>query len=450
MDLVIENGKVVIPGVGVVQANIGIENGKIVEIARITGNADQKVDAGGKYVIPGVIDPHIHLGIFAPFEKECEFETKSALAGGVTTVGCFYGGPDSYKEVFDQVVKTAESYIYTDIFFHLVIGTDQQIEEMEQYARDLGVTSFKFYMCGIPGIIEPVNDGFLLKAFRKIADMGYPAIGCVHAENAALVDLALEELRKAKENGTLEDWAESHPNYAEEEAVTRISFIAGLAGARLYVVHLSTKEGVMAAEMAKSKYDNIFVETTSPYLSITKFDDIGLMGLMVPPFRENESVEALWDCVRRGIIDSFGTDNVSMTREVKNAEQGMWNTMPGYPFLGTHLPVLLHEGFHRRNIELTALVEKATRDPARIFGLYPNKGTIAVGSDADLVIVDLDKERKVNHEELHSYSDFSLLDGRILKGWPVMTIKSGEIAVEDNQVLVKKGNGKYLRRNLRE
>ena len=156
----------------------------------------------------------------------------------------------------------------------------------------------------------------------------------------------------------------------------------------------------------------------------------------------------MWKGVEKGLIDSFGTDNVSMTREVKSTDKGMWNTMPGYPFLATHLPVLLHEGLYRRGIALETLMEKASKNPAQIFGLYPQKGTIAVGSDADLVIIDVRMERKVNHEELHSYSDFSLLDGRTLRGWPVMTIRRGEVVMENNEILADKGSGMYLKRRL--
>jgi len=449
MDLVIKNGKVVIPGVGIVEAEIGIENGKIAEISKRGLEGEDKVDAKGNYVVPGVIDPHIHLGIFEAYEKECEYETKSAIAGGVTTVGCFFGGGESYFDVFPDAVRTAEDNIYTDIFFHLVIGNDVQLEEMERYAGELGVTSFKFYMAGIPGIIEPVSDGFLLKAFRKIAGMGYPAIACVHAENASLVDLATEELRAEMDDGTLEDWEKTHPGYVEEEAITRVTYLAGLAGARLYVVHLSSMDGLNAVIDAKQWNENFFVETTSPYLSLTKNDEFGLLGLMVPPFRGKEDVDALWEGVEDGWIDSFGTDNVSMTKAVKSAEKGMWNTMPGYPFLATHLPVILHEGLYRRGIPLETLMEKASKNPAEIFGLYPQKGTIAIGSDADLVIVDVKKERKVNHEELHSYSDFSLLDGRTLRGWPVMTVRRGEVLMQDNEILGRKGTGMYLKRQLK-
>jgi dihydropyrimidinase len=446
MDLAVRNGKVVIPGVGVVEAEIGVENGKIARISKTEIEAEQKIDAKGKYVIPGVIDPHIHLGIFAPFEKECEFETRSAIAGGVTTVGCFFGGGGSYFDVFPQAVKEAEKHIYTDIFFHLVIGDGTQLEEMKSYAAEFGVTSFKFYMAGIPGIIDPVSDGFMLKAFRKIAEMGYPAIGCVHAENASLIEVATEDVRMRVDDGSLEDWEKTHPGYVEEEAIDRAAYIANLANSRIYIVHLSSKEGLNAVKRAK-RYGNFFVETTSPYLSLTKHESFGLLGLMVPPFRGREDVDALWTGVKQGLIDSFGTDNVSMTRETKSAEKGMWSAMPGYPFLATHLPVLLHEGLRRR-VPIETLVEKMSKNPAEIFGLYPRKGTISVGSDADLVIVDVKGERKVNHEDLHSYSDFSLLDGRTLRGWPVVTVRRGEVVMEDNEILAKKGTGSYLRRNL--
>ena len=209
---------------------------------------------------------------------------------------------------------------------------------------------------------------------------------------------------------------------------------------------MSTEEGLKEARRARRRnFTQLYVETTSPYLSVTKHDGIGLIGKMVPPFRDQVDLDALWGGVNDHTIDTFGTDNVSMDLATKGIEKGMMGAMPGYPALGTHLAVLLHEGYHRRGVPLPQLLEKATRAPARVFGLYPQKGTIAVGSDADLVLVDLEKERIVDHKELHSLADFSLYDGKKLKGWPTMTIKGGSVAVENNEILVGAGEGKYLR-----
>ena len=451
LDLRVTKGILVIPGSGVVRADVGVQDGKVVIIGSpsFMPEARRTIDAEGQYVLPGLIDPHVHLGICSPFEKECQTETASALAGGVTTIGCFMGGADAYLPGFEDVIATAEANVYTDIFFHLTINSQDQMSQIPDYTQRLGVTSFKFYMCGIPGLIPSVSDGFLLEGFKKVAHLGYPAISCVHAENATMVDVALEKLANSNPNGTLADWSDSHPNEAEQEAVIRAAYLAELAKVRLYIVHLSTKEALEEARRIKGQDSaQLYVETTSPYLSVTKHDEIGLLAKMVPPFRDRADVEALWEGVKDDTIDTFGTDNVSMDTATKGVDKGLMEAMPGYPAVGTHLPVLLHEGYHKRGVPLEKIVEKASKAPAQIYGLYPRKGTIAVGSDADLVLVDLEKEMIVNHKQLHSFADFSLYDGKTLKGRPTMTIKDGVVAVWNNVILIGPGKGNYLRREI--
>ncbi|MBW1851868.1 MAG: amidohydrolase family protein, partial [Deltaproteobacteria bacterium] len=158
--------------------------------------------------------------------------------------------------------------------------------------------------------------------------------------------------------------------------------------------------------------------------------------------------DALWERVRENSLDSFGTDNVSMNKAVKQAEKGMLEAMPGYPILQTHLPAILTEGYHKRNVSLETILTRATMNPARIFGIYPQKGTIAAGSDADIVVLDLNKEWTVKSDELFSYGDFSLYEGKTLKGWPTVVIKSGKKAYEDGKILIEPGTGAYLRRTI--
>ncbi|MCZ7663853.1 MAG: amidohydrolase family protein [Thermoleophilia bacterium] len=191
----------------------------------------------------------------------------------------------------------------------------------------------------------------------------------------------------------------------------------------------------------------MFVETTSPYLSLTKHDESGLLAKMLPTIKDESDREALWEAVKDGTIDSLGTDNVSLNKEIKGTGKGMLGAMPGYPVLQTHLPVLLHEGVNKRGVSIERIVEITSKNPAEIFGIYPKKGTIAVGSDADLVVVDLDKEQVVDADKIYSFADFSLYQGRTLKGWPVMTVKGGRVAVEDGNVVAEAGLGSFIRRS---
>jgi dihydropyrimidinase len=447
LDLKVINATLVIPGSGLVRKGVGVKDGRIVSIADdgALGEATRTVDAAGKYVIPGVIDPHVHLGIFTgDFGFETEHETRAALAGGVTTVGVFMGGTESYKGMVPDLIATGEARASTDFFFHLSMFTPEQLNEIPDYVDEFGITSFKFYMCGVKGVFPNVADQFILDGLKKLKDLGGHLTGCVHCEDQEMVDEAFEKLAAENPHGNLCDWAEAGPACAEEDAVRRACRLSAEAQQRLYIVHLSSADGVKAVKQERPS--TIYVETTSPYLSLTKDDESGLLAKMLPPIKGTEDREALWEAIKDGTINSLGTDNVSLNREIKGADKGMLEAMPGYPVLQTHLPVLLHEGVNERGVSLEKIVELASKNPAEIFGVYPKKGTIAEGSDADLVIVDLEKEKTVKAEELLSFADFSLYEGRTLKGWPVMTIKGGQVAVEDGQV-VAQPQASFLRRS---
>ena len=450
LDLKVINGTLFIPGVGLVQAGVGIKGGTI-EMIATDGNlpeAATTVDAQGKYVTPGWVDPHVHLGIFSTYEGECETETRYALSGGVTTLGVFMGGAESYLPILPNSIKIAEAKSSTDIMFHLSIFTPQQMDEMEKYYEQFGVTSFKFYMAGVKGVFPNVSDDFIQKGFRKVASMGYPAIGCVHCEDQGMVDKGYEYVEKNCPTGSLKDWSQAHPNEAEADAARRFVAIARATAARAYMVHMSTKEAAkVLRELFKEGRDNIYVETTSAYCSMNNEDPIGKLAKMLPAIREQASVDAMWEAVRNGVVTSFGTDNVSLSTELKQSNH-LFEIMPGYPVVGEHVPALLTEGYHKRGIPWTTIIERATRGPAEAYGIYPKKGTIAVGSDADLVVLDLEKEKKVDPKTHYSFSDFSLFQGRTLKGWPVKVIKGGKLAVDNGKVLIGAGSGKYLRRTL--
>jgi dihydropyrimidinase len=451
LDLKITNGKVFIPGAGFFSLEVGIKNGKVA-ILGSSGDLSESaetIDAGGKIVMPGVIDPHIHLGIFNDFALECESETRAALAGGVTTVGVFMGGGESYLSQLGGLIDVVNKKSSIDLFFHLSIFAPIQLAEMEEYYNQFGVTSFKFYMAGVRGVFPGVTDGFIYEGFRKVAAMGDRATACVHCEDQSLLDVAFDQVSAKTPDGTLADWANAHPTMAEEEAIMRAYYLAEKAGNRLYIVHISSKDGAdRFARLCKEGNCRAFGETTSAYLSVDKHDPVGLAGKMLPPLRDTSDVEGLWARVRDDSIHSFGTDNVSMNKAIKQADKGMLGAMPGYPILQTHLPAILTEGYHKRGVPLETILTKATANPAKIFGIYPQKGTIAVGSDADITILDLNLERKVRSDELFSYGDFSLYEGKVLKGWPAAVVKGGKVAYKDGKIIVEPGTGSYLRRTL--
>lgn len=449
VDLKITDGKLVMLGIGIVEGGIAADDGKIVGIGKGANlpEADEEVDADGNLVMPGAIDPHEHMGIFYDLGEEAESETRSALAGGTTTVGCFVAGEQSYFDMMNDTIQTFEDNLLTDLFAHLVIGTEEQLEEIPDYVDEFGVPSFKFYMCGIPDLIPCQDEDFWLRGFKKVAEAGPEAYACVHAENSSIVYAARERVIDEKPDGDLADWAETHPDYAEELAINTAARLSNIAGNKLYMLHVSTKRGIEEARRVKEEYEDIFVETTSPYLTIDKYDEVGLLALMDPPVRSPEDIDGLWEHLENDTVDTIGTDDTSVTKEDKMVEEGIAGALPGYPVIETHLPAIVNEGYHKRNVPLTKIVEKTAAGPAKVHGIYPKKGTISVGSDADLVVLDLDKEIKVDPEELHSLSDFSLYQDKVLKGWPEKVIKDGKIAVEDGEVLTESGSGSFLRRS---
>ena len=445
-DLMVRQGTLVIPGVGRIKADVGISGGRILAIGEnLSGSAEETLDARNKVVLPGLVDPHVHIGNEMPFADEAHTETRAAVLGGVTTIGVFLRSiEESYLDRLPAFREAIEQRSYADAAFHLQIFTEQQLAEIPVCAAEYGVRSFKFYMSGIPGIVPSIKDDFLYEGFRKVASLGPGAIACVHCENGCLIEHAHADLVRRKPEGTLADWAEAHPPEAEALAIQTAIYLAGRAGAHLYVVHLSSADGLEVVRTAKRAGARFTVETTSPYLGLTSDDPIGFLAKMVPPIRDPKNQTALWEGVKDGSIDLIGTDNTSRMRASKRADEGLHCSRPGFPVLGTHLPVLLHFG-RLRGMSLEVLVERACRIPAEIYGLYPRKGTIAIGSDADLVVVDLDAERVVDAKYLNGMSDFSPFEGRRLRGWPVATVKGGRIVARDGEI-VGPPSGRYLPR----
>ena len=446
LDLIVRNGTLVIPGIGRLKADVGMADGKITAISEgLTQPADDAYDATGRTVLPGIFDPHIHIGNERSFESEAETETRAAILGGITTVGIFLRSlEESYFQHLPAFRQAMNERSYVDSVFHPQIFTEQQIEEIPSYAEQFGIRSFKFYMSGIPGIVQSVSDDVLLHGFHTVASLGQDAVACVHCETGALIDRARNELKSRKPEGTLADWEAAHPAVAEALAIQTALYLAKIAQAHLYVVHLSSRDGLEVVRSARRAGMRFTVETTTPYLGINSSDPNGFLAKMVPPVRTPEHQAALWDGLREGSINTVGTDNTSRALATKKPEAGLHGSRPGLPALGTHLPALLHYG-RIRSVPLEILIERATASPARVYGIYPQKGTIAVGSDADLVIIDLEQERVVRAKDLQGMSDFSPFEGKRLRGWPVVTIKGGRVVARDGEITAKP-SGRYLAR----
>jgi len=444
-DLVVSGGTLVIPGVGSVRSDVGISGDKIVALADdLSGRAKEVYDARDKIVLPGIFDPHAHIGNERSYDEEAATETRAAVLGGVTTIGIFLRSlEESYLLHLPAFRRAMDQLSYVDSVFHPQVFTEEQINEIPRYSAEYGIRSFKFYMSGMPGIVKSVPDDVLLRGFRMVASLGADAVACVHCETGALIDAARKELQK-KKDGTLADWELAHPADAEALAIQTALYLSNVAGAHLYVVHLSSRQGLDVVRNARRQGLRFTVETTTPYLGIASDDPNGFLAKMVPPVRTKDHHDALWQGVLEGSINTVGTDNTSRALTTKKPEAGLHGSRPGLPALGTHLPALLHYG-RLRGVPLEILVDRATRAPAKVYGIYPKKGTIAIGSDADLAVVDPDLERVVRAKDLQGMSDFSPFENKTLRGWPVATIKAGTIVARDGQI-VAKPTGRYIPR----
>jgi dihydropyrimidinase len=448
--LLLKGGLCLVPGEGLLPMDIKVVGRRIAALARdITAENDEVVSVAGKYVLPGIIDPHVHLGIYGAFEEELASETRSALLNGVTTIGLYLMSPESYLAGLDKIIAQIEKLSWCDLFLHLGIFNQTHLKEIPLYYSRYGITSFKIWQSGIPGLIPDTEDDFLMDVMEKVAALGPNALLNVHAENVRVLNRAFQKDRRAKPMSmSLEDFEKSRPGFAEAEAVQRVAWLAAQTNTPVYFVHLSAKESVQVAAELKKARPNLYFETTSPYLTLCLEQGLSPLNKMTPPIRKKQDQDALWQGLAENVLDTIGTDHSPLTKAEKLKANNIWDIPAGYPVLGTHLPSLLHAA-RQRDFPLPRLLEAMTLNPARIFGLAPAKGSRAPGSDADLVIVDPEMQKKVSVETAASRSDYALQEDETLTGWPVAVIKAGTyLTTEQLQNSHAPIKSAYLRRRI--
>jgi len=460
-DVLITNASAVIPKVGIVETNILIEDGRIKALSNSAGNvsASLKIDARGRYVLPGAIDPHVHYGVYTPIEEAARTESRSAAIGGVTTMMRMLRLYDSYQTVTRQLVASKGNH-YIDYSIHASILKPEQVKDVP-YLKELGINSLKIYMnLGAdlnhiymdqePGANE-VKDGEvnmtdeLVSSIVREGAMAHSTV-LVHAENPAVCS---EHMRigKEKQMSGLKAWSDCRPSSSEAASVAKVSELGRKFGANLYFVHVGSTAALDAILSEREKgRSNYYIETCPQYLTHTvDFDNIA--GKVVPPLRSKSDLQSMWSALRNGIVDTIGTDHVANRLDMKMGKGDIWTALAGFPGIATMMPVLLSHGVNQDRISIERVAEVTSYNTARIFGMYPKKGTIQPGSDADLTIVDLDLEQKVTPDLLQSYSDYTIYDGHLLKGWPVMTIVRGKVVMENGQVDIKAlGHGEFVPR----
>lgn len=458
-DLIIRGGRAVLPGLGLRACDIAVRDGKTAGLLA-PGEAAQAVeerDARGLVILPGAIDPHLHLGhgkdISRPrAPQDADRETAAAAMGGITTFIPYLMATEPFENLFDDVVEVTSAGARIDFGYHFIISTEEQLAGVPRYVREHGAPSFKIFMNNRGGEgarlgLPDIDDGFLLRLCEAAAAHG--GMVCPHPETIELAWVMRDRARQRdpEGNGGLATWNLSRPPFVEADAVQRASYVAHQAGVALYVVHTSSAEALEAALRHRRAGSRVYIETCPHYLTHDVDWEGGDIGKINPPLRERSDRERLWRAVLDGEIDTIGTDHVH--RDLSAKEGGIWAASPGCPGLETMLPVLLSEGHHARGLPLERVAELTSTNPARIMGLGHAKGAIAIGLDADFTFVDLKARWRLEREHVASSAGYSLYEGTTFTGRVTDAFVRGRPVLREG-VLVDEavGFGRYLRRSL--
>ncbi len=454
-DTVIRNGTIV-TATDTYASDIGIADGKIAAIAQAlpAENAGKVIDAGGRMVMPGGIDVHTHLDMpFGGTTSSDDFQTGTIAAafGGTTTLIDFaiqYKG-QTLRQAFEGWMKKAEGKAAIDYAFHCIITDlgDAQMEEMGQLVRE-GVSSFKLFMA-YPGVFM-LDDATIFRAMSQAAKYG--GLICMHAENGGAIDVivrrALAEGKRAPKYHAL-----TRPTTAEAEATARAIALAEMAGAPVYIVHLSCNDALEKVREARDRGLPAYAETCPQYLflSIENFDVPGFEGakyVFTPPLREKWHQEKLWQGLAKDTLQVVSTDHCPFCyKEQKELGKDDFTKIPnGGPGIEHRLSLIYTGGVHGKRFSPNRFVQLVSTAPAKLFGLYPRKGTIAVGSDADLVLFDPNEEHVISAKTHHMRVDYSMFEGIRVKGVPKTVLSQGRPVIENGKFVGRPGAGRFLRR----
>jgi dihydropyrimidinase len=456
MSILIQNGRV-ITAVDDFFADVYVEGESIQQIGRnLQVHADTVIDATGRYLFPGGIDAHTHLDMpFGGTNSADDFEsgTKAAAFGGTTTLIDFaiQSKGKSTLEGLDTWHQKAEGKASIDYGFHMIV-TDMPVErlpEMEQLA-ERGVTSYKLFMA-YPGVLY-VDDGTLYRAFRQAGDNGTRI--CMHAENGIVID---EIVREAVADGKLAPkyHALTRPTRMEAEGVHRAIAIAEVANVPLYIVHLSSSDALEEIKRGRMRGVDVMAETCPQYLFLDEswYDRPNFEGakwVMTPALRPRWNQEALWQGLKFGHLANVATDHCPFCfKGQKDLGKDSFTKIPnGAPGVESRMSLLFHGGVVGGRLSLNRFVELTSTAAAKTFGLFPKKGTIAVGSDADIVIFDPNKSQTIsvdNPATHHMKVDYSAYEGFEVQGWTETVLSRGKVVIEKGKLRSEKG-GRFIKR----
>lgn len=449
VDLLLQDGKIYVGG-ELVEASLAIENGKIAALTfrPEAFQPDRVVKARGKLILPGVIDCHVHFREPGRTHKE-DFQTGSSAAavGGVTTVFDMPNTlpPTTSLEAFKVKAEAAGRSSLVD--YAIWGGVSAETLEEAGRLREAGVVGFKLMASaqdqrrGASIFSVPEDGGILLQIMGKLAELGLPL--AIHAEDFTVRKL-LQDRLKAEGRGDWKAYLEAIPGEVEASAAARVLILARHAGARIHLVHVSSRLTLEVLRMARGLGVNFTAETCPHYLLLTwkAMEEAGCRAKIDPPLKMEEDVESLWEAIQDGTISILASDHSPHTREEKEA--GLWEAPPGFCGVETLLPLMLSQVAEGR-LTLGRLVSLTAENPAKAFGLWGFKGALHPGFDADLVVVDPRREWTIREENLHSRSKVTPWDGWRVKGFPTLTMVRGEIVAEEGEPTGKPGWGKLVK-----
>jgi dihydropyrimidinase len=453
MSILIKNGRI-ITACDDYMGDIFIEGEKITNIGQqLNLTADRQIDAKGKLILPGGVDPHVHLDMpfMGTFSSDThESGTRAALFGGTTTVIDFVlqKQGNSLKSALDEWNSRAFGTAVGDYSFHMAVTdfNEETKKEIKDFIEVEGITSFKTFMAYKGALM--IDDRQMVGLMEEVKKRG--GMVTVHATNGDMIDYLVQKHREEGKLTPLYHYL-SQPEVTEAEAAERFADMANYTGCCAYIVHLTCEGALNAVRNATRRNQKIFVETCIQYLlldaSLYQSDQEGAKWVMSPPLREKKDQDTLWAGINQNLVNVVATDHCPfMLKQKKMGEQDFSKIPNGHPAIENRMELLFSEGVVKGKISLNKFVELTSTNPAKIFGMFPRKGSIAIGSDADIVIFDPVEEHMLSAKTHHMNVDYSAYEGRELTGKVKTVLLRGKVAIENNECLVGKGYGQFIKR----
>ncbi len=453
MSVLIKNGRIITADADY-NADIFIEGETISTIGKnLNVKADTVIDAAGKLVMPGGIDPHVHLDMpfMGTFSSDSyETGTRAALHGGTTMVIDFILQTQgkSLQHALDDWKSRSDNNCVGDYSFHMAVTdfNDETKKEIKTFIEDYGITSFKTFMAYKGALM--IDDRQMIGLMEEVKKYG--GLINVHATNGDMIDYLVQKHRSEGKLSPLYHYL-SQPEVTEAEAAERFVDMANYTGCPGYIVHLTCEGALNAVRNATRRNQNMFVETCIQYLiidaSLYEQED-GAKWVMSPPLREKKDQATLWAGINQGMVQVVATDHCPFMWKQKLMGKDDFSKIPnGHPAIENRMELLFSEGVSKGKITLNKFVEVASTNAAKIFGMFPRKGTIAVGSDADIILIDPNEKHTISAKTHHMNVDYSGYEGWELTGKVKTVLLRGQVAIDNNECKLQKGYGKFIKRN---